>query len=170
MTNGEKIKAILKPRTDEIRIYGDWVEIEIQRLGINFSCGLDWWNSEYKEPTTKNDLVIDCISRADLVIDYISRANVLKLMKDNWHTHNGDWAMQESMDDIRALPSVTPQEHKVGRWIFAEGIKGKDNVEKCSCCGSHWKEAIIYQTDTQEYLRTRLLYCPNCGSRNEVEE
>ena len=42
--------------------------------------------------------------------DAISRAEVLKLMQDNWHTHNGDWAMQESMDDIRALPSVTPQE------------------------------------------------------------
>ena len=53
-----------------------------------------------QEPTTKNDLGVDCISRAD----------VLKLMQDNWHTHNGDWAMQESMDDIRAMPSVTPQE------------------------------------------------------------
>ena len=42
--------------------------------------------------------------------DAISRDEVLKLMKDNWHSHNGDWAMQESMDDIRALPSVTPQE------------------------------------------------------------
>jgi len=42
--------------------------------------------------------------------DAISRSDVLKLMQDNWHTHNGDWAMQESMDDIRALPSVTPQE------------------------------------------------------------
>ena len=56
------------------------------------------------EPTTKNDLGVDCIDRAE----------VLKLMQDNWHTHNGDWAMQESMDDIRALPSVTPQEP---RWI-----------------------------------------------------
>lgn len=46
----------------------------------------------------------------DLGVDLISRADVLKLMQDNWHTHNGDWAMQESMDDIRALPSVTPQE------------------------------------------------------------
>ena len=62
------------------------------------------------------------------------------------------------------------QKPKTGHWIFVEGIKGKDNVEKCSCCGSHWREAIIYRTDTQEYLRTRLLYCPNCGSRNEVEE
>ena len=57
-----------------------------------------------QEPTTKNDLGVDLVLRAE----------VLKLMKDNWHTHNGDWAMQESMDDIRALPSVTPQEP---RWI-----------------------------------------------------
>ena len=52
MTNGEKIKVVLKPRTYEIRICGDWVEIEIQRLSINFSCDLSWWNSEYKEPIT----------------------------------------------------------------------------------------------------------------------
>ena len=51
MTNGEKIKAILKPRTDQIRIYGDWVEIEIQSLGINFSCELKWWNEESEDNT-----------------------------------------------------------------------------------------------------------------------
>jgi len=66
------------------------------------------------------------------------------------------------------LPSATPARKK-GKWILAEGIKGKDNVEKCSCCGSHWKEAIIYRTDTREYLRTRLLYCPNCGAEMEEE-
>jgi hypothetical protein len=84
MTNGEKIIAILKPRKDQIRIYDNWVEIEIQKLGINFSCELDWWNIECNEPsnksiiykakeskeiqenldklrkTTKNDLGVDC--------------------------------------------------------------------------------------------------------------
>ena len=83
MTNGEKIIAILKPRKDQIRIYSNWVEIEIQKLGINFSCELDWWNTECNEPsnksiiykakeskeiqeeklnkpTTKNDLGVDC--------------------------------------------------------------------------------------------------------------
>lgn len=63
MTNGEKIIAILKPRKDQIRIYSNWVEIEIQKLGINFSCELDWWNTEYSESTTKNILGVDCISR-----------------------------------------------------------------------------------------------------------
>lgn len=44
MTNGDAIKAILKPREYEIKIYDDWVEIEIQKHGINFSCLIDWWN------------------------------------------------------------------------------------------------------------------------------
>lgn len=67
-------------------------------------------------------------------------------------------------------PLVEIEERKVGKWIFSEGTKGKDNVEKCSCCGSHWKEAIIYRTDTKEYLRTRLLYCPNCGAEMRGDE
>jgi signal transduction histidine kinase len=54
MTNGEKIIAILKPRKDQIRIYDNWVEIEIQKLGINFSCELDWWNIECNEPSNKS--------------------------------------------------------------------------------------------------------------------
>ena len=66
-----------------------------------------------QEPPTKNDLAVE---------DCVSRAEVLKLMQDNWHTHNGDWAMQESMDDIRALPSVTPQEPIT--WIV-----GNDNAQ-----------------------------------------
>jgi hypothetical protein len=53
MTNGEKIIAILTPREDQIKIYGDWVEIEIQSSAINFGCSLEWWNSKYKEPTRK---------------------------------------------------------------------------------------------------------------------
>ena len=60
--------------------------------------------------------------------------------------------------------SKAEQEPKTGHWIFCEGIKGKDNVEKCSRCQSHWKEAIIYRNDTQEYLRLRLKYCPECGA------
>ena len=73
------------------------------------------------EPTTKNDLGVDVPDnnvgkiKDNLGVDYlgvdcISRADVLQVMQDNWHIYNGDLAMQESMDDIRALPSVTPQE------------------------------------------------------------
>ena len=53
--------------------------------------------------------------KPEFCADCISRAEVLKLMKDNWHTHDGDWAMQESMDDIRALPSVYPKSDAIPR-------------------------------------------------------
>lgn len=66
--------------------------------------------------TTKNDLEVDCISRAD----------VLKLIRDNWHSHSGDWAMQESIDAIRVMPSVTPQEP---RWIPVSERLPEKNVE-----------------------------------------
>ena len=93
--------------------------------------------------------------------DCISRAEVLKLMQDNWHTHNGDWAMQESMDDIRALPSVTPIRPK-GHWIDKFG-----GVYRCSCC----REIISIDTEIEFPNGITYKYCPYCGSDNrEVEE
>ena len=49
MTNGDKIIEILKPKDYQIKIYTDWIEIEIQPLGINFSCDIKWWGSPYTE-------------------------------------------------------------------------------------------------------------------------
>lgn len=97
MTREEKQKAInaLKISAPVMAVTQEEFTDYIQTLNKI----MDWLE---QEPTTKNDLGVDLISRAE----------VLKLMKDNWHTHNGDWAMQESIDDIRALPSVTPQEPK----------------------------------------------------------
>ena len=47
--------------------------------------------------------------------DYVSRQAVLDLMIHIWgENFSGDSAMQESIDAIRVLPSVTPQEP---RWI-----------------------------------------------------
>ena len=77
-----------------------WYGSVIEALGvaINSLETDEAYQLEYEQP----EFCADCISRAE----------VLKLMKDNWHTHNGDWAMQESMDDIRALPSVYPKSDK----------------------------------------------------------
>ena len=107
--------------------------------------------------------------------DAISRAEVLKLMQDNWHTHNGDWAMQESMDDIRALPSITPQEPKKGHWIETAEEYYKAINEK----GGGVNENTPYFTDDiacSECLAKfsvidneaeRFDFCPCCGSDNK---
>lgn len=56
---------------------------------------------EELEPTTKNDLGVDAVSRQA----------VLDLMIQKWgENFSGDSAMQESIDAIREMPSVTPQE------------------------------------------------------------
>ena len=66
-----------------------------------------------KEPTTKNNLGVDCISRAD----------VLRIMRVNQFIHDGEWAMKWSMNEIKDLPSVTSQEPKTGqfaKWVATE--------------------------------------------------
>lgn len=88
--------------------------------------------------------------------DCISRAEVLKLMQDNWHTHNGDWAMQESMDDIRALPPVTPT-CKKGKWL---GDKRYPICPKCNC---NIIEEYISCSDYAEMYKP-MKFCPNCGA------
>jgi len=85
--------------------------------------------------------------------DCISRQAVIDLMMQKWgENFSGDDAMQESIDAIRVMPSVTPQEPKTAHWeygyAFADG-----NYCKCSEC----KEIIkcIYP----------MHYCPNCGAK-----
>lgn len=54
-----------------------------------------WWDWEFKEPTTENDLEVDCISRFE----------VTEIINEEWDT-------DIILDRIEALPSVTPQEPK----------------------------------------------------------
>ena len=146
MTNGEKFKQIFSiTQVDEGELYAfAWLP---NHDAAEFS--IDWWNAEYKEPTTKNDLGVDCISR-QAVID---------LMMQKWgENFSGDDAMQESMDDIRALPSVTPQEPKIGYWIDTndDGFV-YHRIYKCSHCGATVCE---YPEDMHE---SKYKYCSTCG-------
>lgn len=153
MTNGEMIQKVFKgcevcePIPEEDIIHVIFPDKNDSAIGFDWS----WWIMEYKEPTTKNDLGVDAVSRAE----------VLKLMQDNWHTHNGDWAMQESMDDIRALPPVTPQEPKTGRWITWKEAGNEIPSERrfeCSVC----HDAAQTLCNGLDLLSA---YCPNCGCR-----
>lgn len=56
MTNGEKIQTILDVDRDCTEVHGE-------NGTMTFTVTQDFWNSEYKEPTTKNYFGVDCISR-----------------------------------------------------------------------------------------------------------
>ena len=95
---------------------------------------------EYEQPTTKNDLGVDCIvdvlgSYTDLDIPY----------------------KREIADNILAnLPSVTPQEPRRGHWIECMPGGAEEWCYKCSEC-DFWK-----------YKKTinlsKFKFCPNCGA------
>lgn len=96
-----------------------------------------------QEPTTKNDLAVDAVSRQSIngYIDYIL-------------THG--MGKKKSFDFIKKfvanLPTATPIRPK-GHWIWCGGS------HKCSNCGEY------------TCFSHKVKYCPNCGSDNrEVED
>lgn len=158
MINGEKIIAILKPRKDQIRIYGNWVEIEIQKLGINFSCELDWWNTECN--TTKNDLGVDAILR-QAVIDELKR-----YFHDEYYQRTSIQDCRDCFieDVLNHLPSVTPQEPRKGHWIYDYTSADGHRTYHCSECGCY------LQPKHSEPLNS-FKWCSLCGAdMSEVEE
>ena len=97
MTNGDVIKDLFNPRDDQIKVYGEFVEIEIQRQGINFTCELKWWNSpcQLKEKESATVAVtIDKDGKSD-ALDEV-RAEMQKLrnciddVEEILDKHNGE--------------------------------------------------------------------------------
>lgn len=140
MTNGEKIKEIF-PNTKIITQYDNPFGDRFMVFKLNnetMQVNLNWWNAEYKEPTTNNDLAVDCICRAKL----------LKAM-DTWDKFGNDpnegliplrtpalqdrYVLYVKYDDmvncVKGMPPVTPQEPKTGHWIDKD-----EKVAVCSCC------------------------------------
>ena len=96
-----------------------------------------------QEPTTKNDLGVDCISRADALALYCDKCGVYNCI-----------SKCSSYRAVEKMPSVTPQEPKTGHWIDINGI-----YAKCSNCNE------------EIYITGDFNYCPNCGAdMREVEE
>lgn len=103
------------------------------------NCG----NYVVQEPTTKNDLVVDCISRQAVL--------------DLWHLRLNDREIYKAIYD---MPSVNPQP-KTGRWI-AQDIHNCHTNFKCSECGYIHSFMHLYGKPTADYT-----YCPNCGAKME---
>ena len=96
MTNGEKIQTILDIDKDCTEVYG-------KNGMMTFSVSQDWWNAEYKEPTTKNDLGVDCISR-DEVCRYVA-----EFVNHEFSTREEEELIDNIITGIECMPSVTPQ-------------------------------------------------------------
>lgn len=116
--NGEQAPTLKEPlvvedaneyklsREDAIEVLKDWDGYFIGHSSDEVNKALDLAIKALEHPEKNVVAVVPCG-------DAVSRAEVLKLIHDNWHTYSGDWAMQESMNDIRALPSVEPK----ANWI-----------------------------------------------------
>ena len=145
MTNGEKIKQIFPGlQTDKGELEVDLWTTAHDAIDIP----LEWWEAEYKEPTSKNDLTGDCISRQGV----IDLAEWFDLNKQHFCVAN-------LIDEVENMPSVTPQP-KHGIWQQIN--KNEVNVipeYRCSNCGAEFK-GFGFDFD----------YCPRCGSVMEDEE
>ena len=94
----------------------------------------------FEEPTTKNDLGVDCIDR-----------NSIK-----YYPGTGGY-MYASKGEIDKLPSVTPQEPRTGHWIYI-GNSGVNGLKICKCSNCKKKTYGSHK------------FCPNCGAKMESKE
>lgn len=103
------------------------------------NCG----NYVVQDSTTKNDLGVDCISRAD------ARSLVVKIGTKDILSMSGK-AFQDLYKGIDNLPSVTPIRPK-GHWEWY-----RCDMYICSECKN------VY-TDLSG-IKDGMKYCPNCGA------
>ena len=96
MTNGERIQTILDVDRDCTEVHGE-------NGTMTFTVTQDFWNAEYKEPTTKNDLGVDCISR-DEVCRYVA-----EFVNHEFSTREEEELIDNIITGIECMPSVTPQ-------------------------------------------------------------
>ena len=93
-------------------IKADIASIE-NRVRHAFNQGYDLGYKEGK--ANCSEIPTGSTTKNDLGVDAVSRQAVIDLMMQKWgENFSGDDAMQESIDAIREMPSVTPQEP---RWI-----------------------------------------------------
>ena len=131
MERSEAIKILKAAETDKFP-YDSGLLVEAMDMAISSLETDEAYQLEY-ERTTKNDLGVE----------YISRQAVIDLMMQKWgENFSGDDAMQESIDAIRELPSVTPQEPQTFKWC----TDCKEYDQEKHCC-HRWSKVIRNAVD-----------------------
>ena len=156
MTNGEKIKEIFPSMP--INVSEDTVYCGKSKAYIG-EFSKEWWNAEYKAPTTKNDLGVDCIDRAELLkamdtwdkFGYLANHGLIRLGKEN--KYYVQYVKYDNMVKcVNDMPSVTPQEPRRGHCITTRTFM-HDGEFYCDRCKSEAPNNKKWD------------YCPNCGAR-----
>ena len=132
MTNGEKIKATFPHYDIEIDEHKGYVKVFYEDFYTTYP--LRWWNAEYVEPTPKNDLGVDCISRVDAI-------NAVNMCSNS-----------ETILNLQQLPSITPIRPK-GHWREVDV-----NMYACSKC-SH-----VLTIDPFDNSILEMNTCPFCSA------
>jgi hypothetical protein len=128
----------------------DYVVYKKDWLRSHYGAEIDimFGDSQYKEPTTKNDLGVDCIDRKAIE----------KHIEDGLNSGKYGHDAVNIMTEIHFMPSVTPQDPRKGHWI--KGYTFPDGAYwKCDKCNELIK------------VKFPMNYCNNCGAdMREVEE
>ena len=166
MTNGEKFIKDYYPNSTITRdsLTG---RVFVNEDNADFTLPIEWWDAEYKEPTTKNDLGVD----REQLKTMIRGLTKWYVKRDNTEVGEPNTAVGLLYDDVMfgidRLPSVTSIRPK-GHWIDKHHL-----FESCSAeCSSCHKRSNGYAHDNGFSLEYKYFdFCPKCGSDNrEVEE
>ena len=178
MTNGEKIKEIF-PNAEylECEVVMDVVFAQNQENWFD----LEWWNAEYKEPTPKNNLGVDCIDRAELLkaIDtwdkfgYSTRYGLERLDKDD-----KGFVPYVKYDDmvncVKGMSSVTSQpcEDAISRKAVLEMAKSynADGWDMYTPLVVDVENIEELPSVTPQELIIPINICPYCGEYIGEEE
>ena len=146
MTRADKFEEIFgyRPATDQVLCN------EYDYCGESDACNYcmqfrdeDWWNAEYKEPTTKNNLGVDCISRADAIQAMQDKAKKIT----NEDTINGLCGAVAILFD---MPSVTPQEPFINKPCVSSGVCEHDKNNVLDKIDEIITDALDKSTDQKE--------------------
>ena len=171
MTNGEKLCEVF-PNNRFVRL-ARTVQFCINPMSLNqqlIVVDRDFWDAEYQEPTTKNDLVVDAVSR-DVVRKYI-QDHIHEIITEsgedkNKHTNR---ILRSMIHGVNCMPSVTPRKRK-GHWVYIPQQRLVDEID----------DGCVYETDYRcfcsecggdfGFIKNEDEFCKFCGAdMREVEE